>query len=302
MESDGLMPADKNAWLELLKTDSDGFFAAAKQVHFRETLDLTGLDFSGLDLSGAPRRRRWDLSGSNLTGCRVNVSHLVTCRLQDTILDGIEGDDDLDDLHQIAALWSGQEGWSAWRSENEPSVLIGANLSGIDLRGFDLTNVSLSRSLLEGADFRGATLVGMGLTMTSLGGARFDGCSLTRVDLTSATLVQTNFEGAALSLCRMDKAEMSGANAQAATFDGCVAKALTGTGINLSRSSHVKTVMTSAVLPESRWDGAKLESVFLEQSDLSGASFVGADVAGADFRGAQGLNLEGAHHAESAKV
>jgi uncharacterized protein YjbI with pentapeptide repeats len=302
MENDGQMPADKNACLELLKSDPTAFFMAAKNVHFRAMVDLSHLDFSGLDLSDAPVSRRWDLTGSNLSGCRVNVAHLGICRLNQTNLSGIQSDASTEPLEQIVALWSGAESWNAWRKTHTPGALIGAELGGLDARGYDLTDVALTRSLMEGADFRGATLVGTGLAMASLGGARFDGMALKRVDFTNATLVQANFEGATLSLCRLDKADLTNANAQDTTFDRCVGKSLTAPGSNFSRSSHVKTVMTSAVLPESRWDGAKLESVFLEQSDLSGASFVGADVAGADFRGAQGLNLEGAHHAESAKV
>ena len=301
MDRDGMMPEDKNARLQLLKTDPDAFFAAAKRVHFRETLDLTGLDFSGLDLSDAPRRRRWDLSGSNLSGCRVNASHLITCRLQGTNLEGVEADDDLGDLAPIAALWAGQDAWHAWRQENEAPVLIGADLSGIDLSGYDLTNVSLSRSLLEGADFRGATLEGTGLTMTSLGGARFDGCSLNRVDMTSATLIQSQFEGATLSLCRLDKADVTGANFQATTWDGCVAKAVGGQGFDASRSIHKQTVLTGASLPESCWNGAILGPVFLEQSDLTGASFTETNVDGAVFLGAEGLNLEGALNIDAAK-
>ena len=115
MESQGVdsgLPADKNEWLDLLKRDPASFFAAARKVHFREVLDLSGLDFSGLDLSEAPYRRRWDLSGSNLAGCRVSVAHLSMCRLNGTCLDGIQGDESVQSLEQIAALWSGADAWN----------------------------------------------------------------------------------------------------------------------------------------------------------------------------------------------
>jgi len=82
--------------------------------------------------------------------------------------------------------------------------LVGANLSGCNLRRAILSSADLRRANLSGADLRGANLdfanlSGADLTSADLGGAKLASADLSGADLRSAILTGANFTNVELT-------------------------------------------------------------------------------------------------------
>jgi hypothetical protein len=133
---------------------------------------------------------------------------------------------------------------AVWRQENpnkrltfdllleicDATHLRGANLSGANLRGADLTGANLSGANLRGADLtganlsganlRGADLTGANLRDADLGGADLLGANLTGANLRGAYLLGAYLGGADLRGAYLRGANLSGANLRGADWDG----------------------------------------------------------------------------------
>ncbi|MCP4138533.1 MAG: hypothetical protein GY754_46675 [bacterium] len=151
-----------------------------------------------------------------------------------------------------------------------------ANLSGLDLRGFELI----------GANLDGANLMGVNLTEVDLAGANFSrvdftGAKLSMVDLTGAELIQANF-----SRANLNSANLSGAKLNMAILSGA----------RLRKTKLIDADLTGADLT-----GADLIVATLICATLLGADLTGANLKGTNFSGASlcKANLEEANLAEA---
>lgn len=152
-------------------------------------------------------------------------------------------DQDLDRLRQGVGDWNASRGADAF--DYIPD-LTGADLSGLDLSGYNFVN-----AVLDGADLRSAILTD----------AYFGWASLREVDLTDANLFSVNCEnadlrGANLTQASVDLARFYGGALDAATFDGC---RLMGTDV-----SH-------ATLRGASFEGSTFTATVFNGTDLSGA-------------------------------
>lgn len=137
---------------------------------------------------------------------------------------------------------SGVKAWNAWRRRHSRGPrrimpnLSGADLSGVNLRGFDLSHTNFWGARLRRADLTRANLYAAQMREADLTGARLDRAQikfavLSRVNLTRASLRQADLTGASLRRATLSKADLTGANLRhvslaeaevdGATLSGC---------------------------------------------------------------------------------
>jgi len=95
------------------------------------------------------------------------------------------------------------------------AFLRGADLSGANLRGADLSSADLSGANLSGANLRSADLSG-----ANLSGADLRSADLRSANLRSADLSGANLSGADLSSADLSGANLSGADLRSANLSG----------------------------------------------------------------------------------
>jgi uncharacterized protein YjbI with pentapeptide repeats len=162
----------------------------------------------------------------------------------------------------------------------------------LSLRGRDLRNANMSRSLLPRVDLRGADLSAAFLWQAVMPEAVADEhTDLTQAVLNEADLQNAQFAGAHLNAATLGNAYLEGTKLQGASLVGA---SLYGAHLQGAR-------LTRANLTAARLDGAQLQGARLEKSVLWGAGLARAqlqaaslesadltlvDVDGADFTGA----------------
>ena len=125
----------------------------------------------------------------------------------------------------LAILHLGVAIWNCWRAQ-EPlttPVLVGADLSGLDLENINFcqTNLSgadLSGSYLYDADFQGACLRNANLSRAGLIGANFHKADLSYADLSRAYLSQSDLSNANLLSACLEEADLESALLTSASF------------------------------------------------------------------------------------
>lgn len=163
--------------------------------------NLNGVDFSSSNLSNANFR------GANMTGVILNSANLINANLSDSTLTAVKlRNTSLDNANlsgvRSKALDSPSTLPSGWIIANGsligPSAiatninLAGANLSGMNLAGIDLSNSNLSKANLRGVDLTGANLKNSNLNGSDITGANIDSTNLEGVvfgDLVAADVV-----------------------------------------------------------------------------------------------------------------
>lgn len=97
----------------------------------------------------------------------------------------------MNNREQLDILMKGREAWKEWRSENLLTFprLIGANLAGADLRGYN---------------FLGSTLIGVDFTGANLSNSLLNGAILINANLSNAILIGANLDSATLSGAILD--------------------------------------------------------------------------------------------------
>jgi phosphatidylinositol-3-phosphatase len=101
--------------------------------------------------------------------------------------------------------------------------LIGANLSGLDLRGDNLQYANFVDANLQGASLRGANLQYADLAGAQLQGADLKGANLQYANLAGANLSGVDFQGASLVYASLSGATLTGLGpsfSQQTNFDG----------------------------------------------------------------------------------
>ena len=122
---------------------------------------------------------------------------------------GVAGrEDEMADKKHVAILKRGVRTWNAWRKRN-PKVkpdLSRALLIDLELRGINLSNANLERSVLRG---------------TTLSRANLSRANLKRADLRTASLRRAKLEHADLTAAILRYTSLAETNIEAATFSGC---------------------------------------------------------------------------------
>ncbi len=93
------------------------------------------------------------------------------------------------------------------------------DLRAQDLRGTDLSGVTLKRAYLSGADLKGAILIGANLHRSNLSGADLRGANLYGADLREANLEGVDLRGATLSVANLRRANLQHADLYGANLD-----------------------------------------------------------------------------------
>ena len=174
------------------------------------------------------------------------------------------------------------------------AVFSWTDLSGLDLRGRNLTDADFTGALLVGTDLTGARLDHATLYGADLQGAVLVEASLRRADLRGACLRACDLTGA--DLFEADLREGAIAEADRATgyrklehvnrtgdLQGAV---LAGANLQRSKLSGVMAMcadFTDAVMRDCKLVRANLKSAQLAGADLAGADLSGADLSGADL-------------------
>lgn len=149
---------------------------------------------------------------------------------------------------ELEILEQGTDAWNKWRAAN-PTVR--PSLRGADLSGRDLSGVNMSETDLSGADLDGTDISSANLKMADLGGADLAGADLDRADLYKADLTE-----------------------------------VFGVDADLSGAYLAEALLTRADLRGARLCSAVLTQTDLSDSNLVGADLSGADMSGTDIRGA----------------
>ncbi len=146
-----------------------------------------------------------------------------------------------------------------------------ADLSGLDLRGFDFTDADLRDTDISGTDLRGAVLVDANLERSDLRGSDLRGADLTDAKLKKANLTGAGLAGADLHHVNIEEANLSGADLSSADLRDT----------NLRRANLSGAVLTGADLTDANLENANLEGVALANADLSKVELRNAVLTGA---------------------
>jgi hypothetical protein len=157
------------------------------------------------------------------------------------------------DTAHIDILYEGIEAWNEWRRKNpgEKPILVGEDLSEMDLTGVNLGEADLTDAELFQADLTEANLKMATLTRADLAGANLSGAALYKADLSGACLIEVDLTGASLGAADIRGADLRGTKLCRVDFDG-----------------------------------ADLSGANLNEADLTGANLTRADITGADLRNA----------------
>jgi uncharacterized protein YjbI with pentapeptide repeats len=118
--------------------------------------------------------------------------------------------------YYLSLLQEGSDSWNQWRGQS-PEIhpdLTGARLSGIDLRGVNLSETNLTQALLNGASLQGALFWRATLRESDLHGAdlrqaHFYQADLRQANLSGSNLDQTNFREALLNGTNLANIDLS---------------------------------------------------------------------------------------------
>ena len=159
--------------------------------------------------------------------------------------------------NHLDILKQGVEMWNQWRkmhADIRPN-LIEANLVGINLRGANLIDTSLSSANLIKANLAGADLFRADLSSANISKADLSGADLSRADLSGANLSGAILFEANFSRADLSEADLSGAILRRATL---VETNLAGT--NLTQCSIYGISVWNVQLKEAKQDNLIITS------------------------------------------
>lgn len=134
-----------------------------------------------------------------------------------------------------------------------------------DLRGIDLTKVSLPNANLMGVNLTDSKLIGALLVRANLVGSFLERADLKGANLVNANLMSTNLRGANFMQARLFGASLVTADLR---------------GANLMNADLERADLRGANLREAKINNANLKNSNLSQADLSSADLTGAKVYG----------------------
>jgi len=198
---------------------------------------------------------------------------------------------EFNDLYRMGAHFQDPVGPAAdnptLRRQLDELIGAGADLSGRDFSGIDLT----------GADLHNQDLRGVFMECAVLDDADLSGARLDRAVLAHAQMTGTNLDGASLAEANLGNARMKQISAKNATFKETVMQQarLNACDFSGARMSGMQLFLEAEV-SDCVFVGAEISDLFVNErsmaeTDFSGATlvdpvFIKADLAGADFSGA----------------
>ena len=220
--------------------------------------DLTGADLTGADLTGA------DLTGANLTGANLTGAKFARARVSNLKTGNLIGVP-----ASLPTEWSLLGGYLFGPSAN----LMGANLSGLELRSLNLVD----------ANFGGANLAGAKLIECRLEGVSFAGADLTSFVLSKSSISGANFRGATVNKAMLY-------NATGSVWTGVVSGNLI---FNPSTPPTLLPLRFKIFGGYLVGPGAVLDGAVLDGFDTKGMNLDGFDFSGAELSGIKSGNTTG---------
>jgi hypothetical protein len=171
-------------------------------------------------------------------------------------------------------LARGKTAWNEWRRQHRHGFFgeEAIDLSGADLRQFDLRELYLSGVDLSGACLAKVALQGALLHRTTLHAADLSGASFRQADCSNSEFSDANMAGVDLSYAKFDHTLFRNTNLNRAH----------GTGI-----SFVKAKFLGASLQFAELNGSELFGADFTDSDLRWARIFGSSAKGSNWMGAQ---------------
>ena len=173
------------------------------------------------------------------------------------------------------------------REAIQQQIAAGKNMSGMDLRGIDLSELNLS-----GGIFRQANLTGVNLTNAFLVGA----------DFSEADMSETNLAFADLRSSMLTKTDMTRANLANSKLDGAFIDETIMDNANLKHAEMRNISAKGASFFEADFSHATLSDAQCQASDFSIATLINTDFSGADLTDAsfekvksRGINFNNAN-------
>lgn len=170
----------------------------------------------------------------------------------------------------VAILKNGATEWNRWRAATSYS---GADLSGADMAGMKLNDISLLRANLTGADLTRTQLERAHLTDADLTGAVLDHTNLEHVNARNAIFNGVVGKNANFEVSTLRGARFRNARLLSARFHRAYLRDADLTSANLA----------GAWLRFARFDDACCENTDFSDADLRHASLVGTDLRGANL-------------------
>jgi uncharacterized protein YjbI with pentapeptide repeats len=146
--------------------------------------------------------------------------------------------------------------------------LLGKDFQGADLTGMDLSRFDLSDSNFNGAILRKANLCGANLRNSKFDNADLSFANLRRANLDDSSLDNARLESVELGGASLIKASLKGANLTKATLKG---------------SNFMYADLSGAILVSARFRGAKLQFANLSYANLNRADLIRANLKGANL-------------------
>lgn len=144
----------------------------------------------------------------------------------------------------------------------------------LEVRGKDLTGMSLVETLLAGAIFEDCGLQNADLTGADLTGVSFVRCDLTRANLSDSCLNNAQIEASSFDDAKLVGAEMSSCFLSRSSFQRA----------NLMRANLYKATLEDVSLARARAAHARLKRALVTRCDLSDADLSELDSGRATFR------------------
>jgi uncharacterized protein YjbI with pentapeptide repeats len=180
----------------------------------------------------------------------------------------------------IKLLEKGSAAWNEWRQRTKETH---PDLSGANLREFDLR-----RAILDGADLSDAELSGTDLSGAKLVYANLCGAILAHETASRAGAV--NLSGADLTRAGLGDANLTGANLSHATLTGADLTGAKLINVDLGRANlteaTVRCDLSYANLSYANLSGANLSGANLTNARFNGADLTGANLSHAKLGGA----------------
>ncbi|MCB1593107.1 MAG: pentapeptide repeat-containing protein [Alphaproteobacteria bacterium] len=207
-------------------------------------------------------------------------------------------------IEALEALKSGRAEWEKFRARvfkgpNDSLLTDGridlrsANLSYMDLKGYDLSRVDFSNMPANRKIKPANAEVGINSLLKTIGyetsgeGKNIEAAVLERTDLSFANLSGAYLFGSRFSGTRLTGTDMSGANIEGTEFIGAVLDSQS----NLRRVKADKETLfrncriEGVDFSEADLSGVKIEESLLDDADLSGVRFARAKIKGTSWRG-----------------
>lgn len=233
---------------------------------YEKGLSFAGKDLSGLDLSGC-KLPGIDLCGAVLEETNLSGTDLSGAKLNKAILTGSE-------LTGARLALADLSGASAGMVKLAEADLKEAKLHFVDFKEADLNRADMRNADAMEADFSGALLTGANCRELKGRGADFTSADLSEAECHEADFFQADLSESKLNHADFTRADMSETALADANGEGCV---FNEANLGMAKADG-QTILNNAQFRE-----ADLSGSYWEDVDFSSADFKGAILNGAAF-------------------